>query len=191
MQRFDLHAVHFVAGNADAAGDQGGVFRREVNFRVFFAAERDDGTLMLGTCDDAELVPTVHHGVGRGTRNLAVVENSRADEGAADEVADFTQRQVVERLVDDGDVKVDRRFRAHFLRFFPECFFVLEINAVSVPQNQYDENDAENGNGVGTGVAHGNVPFVAHEGQRFLRRTQAGGTRDGTEMHAQQLRQRD
>ena len=92
------------------------MFRRQVDFGVFFPAERDDGTLMLGTCDDAELVPAVHHGVGRGTRNLAVVENSRADEWAADEVADFTQRQIVERLVDDGDVKVDRRFRALFPR---------------------------------------------------------------------------
>ena len=189
MQVLDERAVDLLARDADEAGDERRVRGRKVDLRVLLAAEGDDRLLVARARHDAQLVALVHDRVGRRTRDHAVVQNARADEVAAHERADLAQRMIVERMVRERHVKVDRRLGALLLRLLPEHLLVLDVDPEDLPHEEKRQNDADDRHGIGAGITHGDVALVPHGCERLLRRAQTGRARHGAEVHAEELRQ--
>ena len=67
---------------------------------------------------------------------------------------------------------------------------MLHVDVEDLSHKDEREDDAENGNRIGAGIADSDVALIAHGCKCFLRRAETGRARDGAEVNAHELRQR-
>ena len=192
MQFAELHAVHLILGHQDAARNQGGVRRREIDLFVFLAEECHDGGLGIGARNNSQLVAQKDLRIGRGTRDDALVQHARTDEGAADELANVAYRLTADAGIGYRNVKENGCIPVGIGLFFPVLILFLEIDAKQPAQKNRRHDDAHHAERISAGIGHRDVfAFVAEHVERLLRGAQARSVRDGAVMNAEHLRQRN
>ena len=191
VQIADLEAVHLGVGDEHGFGVDRRVLNLQVNAERLFAEESDDAGFVFALRDDTEDVALKDFRIGAGTADWAAGRlNAGADKRTVDELTNRLNRLAVEKVVDDFNIKGAGGFI--FVRFvgFPGFVFFCEIHAEDDADNDGRNNDADDAERIGAGISHRNVRSLpAHNGERLLRGTQAGGVGDGAKMHAEHRRQ--
>lgn len=165
------------------------MFRGKVNEFVFSAEKGCHGVFVVGVADDSQFVAPVDHRVGPGACDCPLVQDARANKGAAHDAAYATDTQAAERFVGHFHVKVNRRLGRVFFGLLPELRFFFDVDAENEADDNGRHNDAHNPEGIGAGVAHGNVfALVAEHVKGFLRCSEARRVCHGSVVHAEHLR---
>lgn len=152
----------------------------------FAADECDDGLLVGFGGDDEHLFAEVDYCVACGDDGLAVFEHAGDYEVVFDAAGDVNELLAVETVVlhlDGVDYGLDDGVGAVFC--FELASFGVEVNVADVAYEDDGAYDAEYAEGVGTGIAQGDVGAgVAEFGGYLCAGSEGGGVGHGSAHYA-------